>query len=246
MTISQLREIMTLSHEHDSFHGLIDVASEVPVLLEQSDLLIASRNIIPLHLWENVFDSSLLVLEKLHEYHESLKSETQRALYWAVPSRAHNPADDPYDHRLFPFALEFASLEIASQVVFWWAIVVHVLSSIIDLHEQFFGDALLEQKSSTIPEPRFNSRFPSISSIREEADRLTRYLCQSIEYCYKTENGTIGPQMTTYAQWVLGSYFRKYHLERELAWCLSIKNMKGPGFLHGIELMGFHDGQLLF
>lgn len=246
MAITQLREIMNLSHEHDSFHGLIDVASEVPVLLEQSDVLMASRDIIPTHLWENVFDSSLIVLEKLHDHHETIRVKTQRALYWAVPSRAHNPADDLYENKLFPFALEFASLEIASQIVFWWAVFVHVLSSIINLHEHFFGDSYSGPKNITLPEPRFNSRFPSIASIKEEADKFTRYLCQSIEYCYKRENGTIGPQMTTYAQWVLGSYFRKFHLERELAWCISIKNMKGPGFRHGIELMGFYNSQQLF
>ena len=80
-----------------------------------------------------------------------------------------------------------------------------------------------------------------MSSVKEEADKLARCICQSIEYCHKIENGTIGPHMTTYAQWVLKSYFRRFHQERELAWCLNIKNMRGPGFRHGIELMGFQD-----
>jgi len=244
----QITQIMSTSSEHDSFHGLIDIACEVPVLLEESDMLLASRSIMPEQWRAGLFKASLAVLEKLHDRHQKYRAKTGRPLYWAMPSGVDNPADDPYNSKLFPFALQFESLETASQVVLWWAIILQVLCSMIDLYQHFFGSSALlstldQSKSDDLTgsEPRLNSRFPTISSVKEEADKLARCICQSIEYCHKIENGTIGPQMTTYAQWVLKSYFRRFHCERELVWCLNIKNMSGPGFRHGIELMGFQD-----
>lgn len=244
----QLSQLMSASSEHDSFHELIDVACEVPVLLEESDMLIASRNIMPEQWRASLFKPSLTVLEKLHDHNQKYRAKTGRPLYWAMPSGVDNPADAPYNSKLFPFALQFESLETASQLVLWWAIVLQVLCSIIDLYQHFFGRSTLSSAFDqskfwdlTGPEPCLNSRFPTMSSVKKEADKLARCLCQSIEYCHKIENGTIGPQMTTYAQWVLKSYFRQFRYERELVWCLNIKNMRGPGFRHGIELMGFQD-----
>jgi hypothetical protein len=244
----QLSQLMSTSSQHDSFHELIDIACEVPVLLEESDMLISSRNTTPEHWRINLFKASFAVLEKLYDRNQKYGAKSGRPLYWALPSGVDNPADDPYTSKLFPFALQFESLETASQVVLWWAIVLQVLCSMIDLYHHFFGSSTLssafdESRSENLtgPEPLMNSRFPTMSSVKEEADKLARCLCQSIEYCYKIENGTIGPQATTYAQWVLKSYFRKFYSERELVWCLNIKNMRGPGFRHGIELMGFQD-----
>jgi hypothetical protein len=210
-------------------------------------MLITNHGILPEKMRLCPFRGSLALLEKLHDRQQRYRAEIGRPLYWALPSSVDNPADDPYESKLFPFALQFASLEAASQVVLWWAIVLQVLCSMIDLHQHFFGnytpgpgsDQSCEDAKGQVP--RLSSRFPTISSIKEEADRLARCLCQSIEFCHKVENGTIGPQMTTYAQWVLKSYFREFGYERELAWCLNIKNMRGPGFRHGIELMGFQD-----
>ena len=253
MITAQFRQLMALSHQHDSFHELIDAVSEVPVLLEQFDVLITSRDIIPIHLWTNIFNSSLAVLEKLYNHNKKFIAENELPLYWAAPSIAHNPADDAYENKLFPFAIQFKSLEIASQLLFWWAIVVQALCSMIDLYEQFYGSSAVPSsfetptvEDGTGPEPLLNSRFPTISSVKEEAEKLARYICQSIEYCYKMENGTMGPQITAYAQWVVGSCFRKFQYKRELAWCLNIKDMRGPGFRHGLELMGFKESMFHF
>ena len=248
MEFSQCRELLSISNEHDSFHELIDVACEVPVLLEESNVLISNWNIMPAQRRANLFKASLAVLEKLHDHLQRYSAEKVRPLYWAVPSSLYNPADDPYKSKLFPFALQFESLETSCQVVLWWAIVCQVLSSMIDLYQHFFGNSILssaidQSKPEDLPGPELflNSRYPTMLSIKEEADKLARCICQSIEYCHKIENGTIGPQGTTYAQWVLKSYFRRFHYERELVWCLNIKNMRGPGFRNGIELMEFRE-----
>jgi hypothetical protein len=245
IAISHCRQLMSMNNEIDSFQGLIDVAYEVPVLLEESETLIASCNILPEQWRASLLEPSLAVLEKLHDRHQKYRAGNARPLYWAMPSGVDSPADDTYKSKLFPFALQFESLETATQVILWWAIVLQVLCSMIDLYQHFFGSSILSsafnQSKSEGPEPLLNSRFPTISSVKEEADKLARHLCQSIEYCHKIENGTIGPQTTTYPQWVLKSYFQKFHYERELVWCLNIKNMRGPGFRNGIELMGFQD-----
>jgi len=236
-----------MNNEYNSFHELIDVAREVPVVLEESEKLIAGSDIIPEQCRASLFKAFLAVLEKLHDRHGKYRAENASPLYWAMSSRVDSPADEPYKSKLFPFALHFESLEIAAQMVLWWAIVLQVLCSMMDLYQHFFGSSItssafdqFESGDLSGPGPLLNPRFPTMSSVKEEADKLARYICQSIEYCHKIENGTCGPQLTTYAQWVLKSYFRKVHYERELIWCLNIKNMKGPGFRNGIELMGFH------
>jgi len=110
----QLSQIMSTSSQHDSFHELIDVACEVPVLLEESDMLISSRNTTPEQLRVSIFKASFAVLEKLHDRHQKYGAKSKRPLYWALPSRVDNPADDPYSCKLFPFALQFESLETSS------------------------------------------------------------------------------------------------------------------------------------
>jgi len=244
----QLSQLMSPDRQHDSLHDLLDIACEVPILLEETDKLTASLNLIPKQLNPSLFKASLSVLEKLNNCHQEHRARTGRPLYWTMPSGVDNPADEPYNSKLFPFALQFDSLETASHVVLCWAIILQVLCNMIVLHQHFFGDSTLplafdESNIEDPPgmEPLLNLRFPTMSSVKEEADKLARCICQSIEYCHKIENGTIGPHMTTYAQWVLKSYFRRFHQERERAWCLNIKNMRGPGFRHGIELMGFQD-----
>lgn len=196
----------------------------------------------------DLFKAILAVLEKFHDHHQRYSAEKAGPLYWAVPSSLHNPSDDHYKSKLFPFALQFDSLETASHVVLQWAIVCQVLFNMVELYQHFCADTIpsskIDQSKSedpTVPESLMKSKFSTLSSVKEEADKLARCLCQSIEYCHRTENGTAGPQMTCYAQWVLKSYFRQFHYERELAWCLNIKNMRGPGFHNGIELMGFQD-----
>ena len=244
----QLSQLMSSNSQHDSFHNLLDIVCEVPILLEATDKLTASPNLIPNQWNSNLFSASLDVLEKLNNCHEKHRAITGRPLYWTVPSGVNNPADEPYNSKLFPFALQFDSLQTASHVVLWWAIILQVLCSMINLHQHVLGDSTLSPAFDQSnfedlmgPELPLNSRYPTMSSVKEEADKLARCICQSIEYCHKIENGTIGPHMTTYAQWVLKSYFRRFHQERELALCLNIKKMRGPGFRHGIELMGFQD-----
>lgn len=246
LTTSQYSQLNFTSNEHESIHGLIDVACEVPVVLERLKTLIASQRTVQVQWRGELFKSSLTVNEKLHERHRQYSSKRPKPLYWAEPSSMNNAADDPYGSKLFPFALHFESFETATQMILWWGMSLQILGNMLDLYRHSHASSTLSLtfdhsrfENLMETEPFSNPRFLTVSSVKEEADKLARYLCQSVEYCYKIENGTIGPQMTTYAQWGLKSYFRKFHHERELSWCLNIKNMKGPGFHNGVELMGF-------
>lgn len=246
MASFQCRKLMSTVNKQDSLSELIDVAWEVPAVLEESDILMASGITIPEQLRTYNFRPSLDVIEKLQDSQQRYRDELKRPPYWAMPSTADNPADEVYNSKLFPFALHFHSIETATYLILYWAIILQVHCNILGLYLHFFGDTIFSpainlSDSENLTKPLLNSRVATLTSIKEEADKLARYLCQSIEYCYRIENGTIGPQLTCYAQWILKLYFRQFHYERELVWCLNIKNMRGPGFHSGIELMCFQD-----
>jgi hypothetical protein len=126
----QLSKVMSTSSEHDSFHDLIDVACEVPVHFEELDRLTSSRNTLADDEKENIFKPSLALLGRLHDRHQRYRAQIGRPIYWVMPSGVDNPADDSYQSKLFPFALQFDTLETASQVVLWWAITLQVLCRI--------------------------------------------------------------------------------------------------------------------
>ncbi|KAH9207660.1 hypothetical protein DL95DRAFT_395869 [Leptodontidium sp. 2 PMI_412] len=241
---SQCRQLKALVNEQDSMSELLDIAWQVPAVLEESDLLMVSSSTIPEHLRRCIFNPSLEMVEKLQDSQHRYRDELQRPPYWALPSTTHNPADEFYDSKLFPFALQFQSIETATHMVLYWAILLQVHCSIINLHLHLSRNTISSPAShlsifDNPNEPLSDSRFATLTIVREEADKLARYLCQSIEFCYRIENGTLGPQLTCYAQGVLKAYFRQPNYERELAWCVNIKNMRGPGFHNGIELMCF-------
>lgn len=57
----------------------------------------------------------------------------------------------------------------------------------------------------------------SSSHIREEADKVARLLCQSTEFCFRLENGTVGVQAMCHARYVMRNCFSQVGLDRELA-----------------------------
>lgn len=166
--------------------------------------------------------------------HRNIAIRNQTPLFWSVPSRASNPADDGYPDKLFPFALIFSSVEAASPWILGSSIMLDILETILLLRGKLesldasspLGESLDDYKEKGSP-------------IQADADRIARMLCQSVEYCYRSENGTFGPQITCNAQATLLGYFAGRGMKRELEWCRGIKYMKGPGTSFGIDLMQF-------
>ncbi len=59
-----------------------------------------------------------------------------------------------------------------------------------------------------------------------------------MEYCHRIDIGLLGPQATTYAQWIMRRYFRfRPGYERELKWCYDFKMMACPGVRCGVKIM---------
>lgn len=79
--------------------------------------------------------------------------------------------------------------------------------------------------------------------VESRANELSRLICQSMEYCYRRDMGTLGAQANCHPQYVLRRYFRLVGRERELEWCRNMRNMDGPGLRRGIDMMLFGNGE---
>ena len=193
------------------------------------------------------------VINKMYSW----QHRTNLRPYSAVLSQTHNPADDKYPTKLFPFSLEFDSLDSAILFSFTWAIYLQVFNKLIHIHQWFhnraaylpalrelFGHDVQQDLQTTFFTDLYymNPDMVSISFLNAEADRLSRLLCQCIGYCYRADMGTIGPQSCRYLQWVMRQFFRQnIGYERELEWVLQIKYMTGPGLHEQLNLMEFED-----
>jgi hypothetical protein len=236
-----------------SSESLMDIVSEVPFLLERSNCLIRSGVTDDEHI-----ESLLAVYKEINAWKQPHTLGSTKTPYWAVPSRLHNPSDDGFANQLFPFALEYRCLNLAMLFMFGSAVMLQILSAVLVLkgssglkHEGIpkqastvssTQDQVVDNQSMNL-EADDTDKFWSVSRIRSEADKLARFLCQSIEYCCRHETGTVGAQASCHTQFVLRNYFRQTGQDRELDWCRNIKNMDGPGVRRAIEMMLFGDDE---
>lgn len=203
-----------------------------------------------------VLRSCMTAANKIYDIMARIRADTPRAPYWAVPSTLHNPADDKYGNRLFPFSLEFDSIHSAVVFVLSWGILTSIFSSMVQLYTFLNAndestaplEEILRLRNSSPASDQSNTPdlvWPSLPAMAAETEKLARHLCQSIEYMYRADMGIFGPQSTTFAQWIIRKFFREHEgYQRELAWVMQIKNMKGAGHLCGLQLMTFLDPEL--
>lgn len=170
-------------------------------------------------------------MSAIYFWQARLRAASPTPLYTAVPSKLNNPSDDAYDTKLFPFGLEFQSSQTATHFVASWAFLLHIHTVLQCISEEW-GEA------GCVPS-QFVNLHNSFGSFQEEADKLARLLCQSVEYCHRIEMGTFGPQTMLYPLWIIRQFFTRCGAERELQWCNSIGNMSGLGTRCGIKLMTF-------
>jgi hypothetical protein len=207
------------------------------------------------HHWAGVVCRSCIsIFNELRDFQDQLRTNNLALLYWAVPTTINNPADEKYGHKIFPISLDFESIHTATLISLSWGVMLQLLSNIIRLYDQLFGSledppslqSILQQKVQIPGESRATlsqeesaiSQTLSMSGLKTEADRISRYCCQGIQYFHRTEMGTFGLQLTCYARWLLKQYFRKLpQYEHELEWALNIPKMSGQGFQSGIDLM---------
>lgn len=230
---AQWSKLMPGSSSTELFDQLMNIACELPGTLEEAAELFVvqetdsceedkSKTVI-VELWN--------VLKEIYDSQARLHANSPEPLYTAVPSKFTNPADERYETKLFPFALTFRSLEILSYFVVSWAMQLQILATLLQLkHEGVILEAM---------PPDFHNLHDSFGGIRGEAERLGRYLCQSVEYCHRTEMGTAGPQTMLYSKWVMRYFLTRFGTEREVEWCQRIGCMDGMDATCGIKMMAF-------
>jgi hypothetical protein len=238
------RQLIGVHSAEDSLEALVDLISEVPILLERTDQVVASSVGSP-----ELLRTLLEVSERFRTWQRSYRLSSAGPMYWAAPSRLHNPSDDAFASKLFPFTLDFASLNAAIQSSFSSAVMLQVLTAALLLLERDNASykEIIEQDKPDhsnhellkLESQNDEKTSWSVCSIQQEADRLARFLCQTIEYSFRYEMGTLGAQTTCHPQWALRSYFRYAGLPRELEWCKNINNMHDTSLRPGLALMLF-------
>jgi hypothetical protein len=242
------RQVMRASDMDFTLESLMDIVSKVPLLMEKSNEMIKFGTPNEEHLL-----SLLNGVREIGAWQQAHKLSSIEPPYWAVPSQLHNPSDDEFTSPLFPFALEFRSLNVAMLFMFGSGVMLQMLTAAACMMEITAAHGnLLAQRSdfslnqdprnenqSTIFQFRDDATSYSLPYVKQKADDIARFICQSIEYCCRQETGTVGAQASCHPQYTLRNYFKGEGLQRELEWCKNIKNMAGPGLRRGIDMMMF-------
>jgi len=243
------------------FDDLIHTTSETLALLEETESFLTypytpelSARSTPL------LERYTCATGKLYSWQMRVRSASDKPLYWAKTSTLSHTNEDENTENAFPIVLEFQSLDIAVPFVFSWSALLQIHCSLIRIFEllqsrysdvanlgesqqhSYNSPSQIRENLSPTPPP---TSWPSLSSSIEEANRLSRLICQSLEYSHNLDMGMLGPQATTYPQWVVRRYFR-FHPghEREFRWCCEFKNMRGPRHRSGVEMMMFTESIL--
>jgi hypothetical protein len=226
----------------------MDHVIEVPCLLEESDKLIRSGL-----MDEERLKDLLTAFKRIQTWQQWCKLSSGKPLYWAVPSRSTNPADDGFETQLFPFALEYKCLKIATLFIFSSAVMLQMLSAALSFHATNiniqlktppYGDFKDNTSSSTNYElQEEDSGIWSSLRIRVEADKVARFLCQSTEFCFRQEMGTVGTQAMCHPLFAMRDYFYQTSQARELEWCQNIRNIRGVGIRTSMQIMLFGDNR---
>jgi hypothetical protein len=182
-----------------------------------------------------LLQSCLSLNEQLLAWNKKLSNEVPGQLYWTTLSVAENPADNSVLGRIFLFALQFSSWRIAQVLIFYWSMLVLLYRTIQDIQKKLERDVTsgttIENDSGLQDSDRSELElcseysYPSIDQIA----LLANNICQSFEFCYRSENGTLGLQSTAFPLWVAQSFYESQSdRDREREWCSNLGNMTAP------------------
>jgi hypothetical protein len=166
-------------------------------------------------------------------WNKDLKKHDRSPLYWAVPSVAESPADDPVLGRVFPLAFHFPSLKIAQLLLLYWSMLILLYCTIQDIQERFTkhvtGGSTTQHSFGLQGGDRSEVYSGPSCPSKELITHLANNIVQSLEYCYRTKNGTLGHQITIFPLWVARSFYESQSdRSRELAWCSALGNTTAP------------------
>jgi hypothetical protein len=220
--------------ELGEFDALINMTGDALALIEETESFLSylpkvgieERSIALIQAYTSA-------IQRLHRWQERVRKASDKPLYWAVPSKLSHRDDESGDiQEMFPLVLEFQTLNTAILLIFSWAVLLQIYCSVIRL-ASLLPDAQGTHLDDTTPS--YNVQFDI-----DEAEKVVRLLCQSLEYFHRIDLGFLAPQATTYPSWILKSYLkhRPGH-EKELKWCEEFKNLRGPGSRCQVVMMMF-------
>ncbi|KAF5558911.1 hypothetical protein FPHYL_7252 [Fusarium phyllophilum] len=102
----------------DSFGALLDITIDIPSVMAEAYAFASSDEVDgeKLSRYVDLLSDKFNLLENWRGLvHCNIAARNQAPLFWSVPSRASNPADDGYPDKLFPFALVFSDNSVASR-----------------------------------------------------------------------------------------------------------------------------------
>ena len=244
----------------DPYNKFWDLIVDLPSILELTDQLsneVPFKTTCPGGL--RLYDSCWSLNNKLQDWHHELISEIPGLVYWPVPSSVSNPADSIAHGRVFPLSLQFESLHVAQLLLSYWTALVMLYNSMYQIYpiiknvgsSRRANEIAIETHKMDRTNRTLNSWYIESNNMPltaewyavppppvEEMIRLAKYICQSTEYCYGVDKGTLGPQLTVFSIWAAKQTFLSQPgYERELAWCSEIKNMKAPHYQFDMPLI---------
>jgi hypothetical protein len=206
---------------------------QLPSIMEAFDTLIGSTRKIPERpVLVRLGQLCSSLSGQLQAWNEKLKEQVQGQLYWMTPSLAHSPADDPILGRIFPLAFHFPNLRIAQLLLLYWSMLILLYRTIQDIEKRLEWQiaSATETNHSFGLHSRDKSEYSSHSNPSNEVIALlANNISQSLEYCYRTTNGTHGSQLASFPLWVAQSFYESQpDKSQELAWCYELCNTTAP------------------
>jgi hypothetical protein len=207
--------------------------TQLPSIMEALDMLVHNKSV------NKTAERSVLIRllqlcsglhEQLLAWNQKLETQSRSPLYWMVPSVANSPADDPVLGRVFPFVFQFPNLRIAQLLLLYWSMLILLYRTIQDIHKG------LERKVTSGTERQHRLQYGDRSEVgyyscpsNDRIALLANNISQSLEYCYRSTNGTHGPQLSLFPLWVAQSFYESQSDRgRELAWFSELGNTTAP------------------
>jgi hypothetical protein len=170
--------------------------------------------------------------EQLLAWNQKLETQGHSPLYWMVPSVASSPADDLVLGRVFPHVFQFSNLGIAQLLLVYWSTLILLYRTIQNIQNRLTRMATSGTETQHSLQSRDRSELGSDHSCSFSNDRivlLANNICQSLEYCYRSTNGTHGVQLAMFPVQVAQSFYESQSDRgRELAWFSQLGNTTAP------------------
>jgi hypothetical protein len=240
-------ECLHYTHEHEGcdMHGhLLNLMIQLPFIMETLDVVMRTNNKSERPAFNQLLQLCSSLNAQLLAWHEKLKIEVHGQLYWTVPSIAKNPADDPNLGSIFPLAFHFPSLKLAQLLLLYWSTLILLFRTTQDIQKRLKRKATsgiatphpVGQRDRNKSELCSNNNYPPDDRMLHLANNIS----QSLEYCYHSKNGTLGPQSTIFAVWAAESVYESLSgKRRELTWCSELGNMTAPDSRFDLHVIKF-------